>query len=323
VVLPSGDVVTNHHVFKTGFRHSVARGGKAVLATVKAGDPKKDLCILSAPGLSATPVRLGQASRLKVGEPVYAVGAPQGLELSLSEGIVSQLRGGQPPIIQTTVAISQGSSGGGLFNAEGELVGIMTFYVEGGQSLNFAVPVEWVSKMADSPKPGQTAKEFNPDDWVPVVPESGKKSKGGWADRADLFYKTQDWHGLLGHSRQWTQAEPDNDHAWFALSCAYEKLGRYSEAISACVEILRLIPHFPEIWAQIGNFNIKMGRWREAIEPYREALRLKPNLTNAWGGLAFAYAMSGNRAAALQAVKELRRYDPQMADKVFNIIMKL
>ena len=54
-----------------------------------------------------------------MGEPVYAVGAPQGLELSLSEGIVSQLRGGPPPLIQTTVAISQGSSGGGLFNAEG------------------------------------------------------------------------------------------------------------------------------------------------------------------------------------------------------------
>jgi hypothetical protein len=152
VVLPSGDIVTNYHVFKSGVRHAVVREGKAVPATVKAGDPKKDLCLLSAPGLAATPARLGQASRLKVGEPVYAVGAPQGLELSLSEGIVSQLRGGPPPIIQTTVAISKGSSGGGLFNAEGELVGITTFYVEGGQSLNFAVPVEWVievDRMAD------------------------------------------------------------------------------------------------------------------------------------------------------------------------------
>ena len=65
-----------------------------------------------------------------MGEPVYAVGAPQGLELSLSEGIVSQLRGGPPPLIQTTVAISEGSSGGGLFNAEAELVGITTFYLK-------------------------------------------------------------------------------------------------------------------------------------------------------------------------------------------------
>jgi S1-C subfamily serine protease len=84
-----------------------------------------------------------------VGDPVYAVGAPQGLELSLSEGIISQLRGGGPhPIIQTTVAISPGSSGGGLFNAKGELVGITTFYLKDGQSLNFALPVEWIGEIA-------------------------------------------------------------------------------------------------------------------------------------------------------------------------------
>ncbi len=119
VMLPSGDVITNYHVVKAGVRYTVGQGKQAVPATLKAGDPDKDLCLLTAPGLTAKPARLGRAARLKVGEPVYAVGAPQGLELSLSEGIVSQLRGGPTPLIQTTVAISRGSSGGGLFNAEG------------------------------------------------------------------------------------------------------------------------------------------------------------------------------------------------------------
>ena len=146
VMLPSGDVITNYHVVKAGVRYTVGRGKQGMPATLKAGDPDKDLCLLTAPGLAAKPARLGKAARLKVGEPVYAVGAPQGLELSLSEGIVSQLRGGPPPIIQTTVAISQGSSGGGLFNAEGELVGITTFYLKDGQSLNFALPVEWIGR---------------------------------------------------------------------------------------------------------------------------------------------------------------------------------
>ena len=136
-MLPSGDVITNYHVVKAGARYTVGRGKQGTPATVKAGDPDKDLCLLTASGLTAKPARLGRAARLKVGEPVYAVGAPQGLELSLSEGIVSQLRGGPPPIIQTTVAISGGSSGGGLFNAEAELVGITTFYLKDGQSLNF------------------------------------------------------------------------------------------------------------------------------------------------------------------------------------------
>ena len=148
VVLPSGDIITNFHVVKAGVRYTVGRGKHTVPATLKAGDPDKDLCLLTAPGLVAEPARLGKAARLKVGDAVYAVGAPQGLELSLSEGIISQLRGGPPPIIQTTVAISPGSSGGGLFNAEGELVGITTFGLKGGQSLNFAVPVEWVGEVA-------------------------------------------------------------------------------------------------------------------------------------------------------------------------------
>ncbi len=158
VMLPTGDIISNYHVVKAGVRYMVGRGKQGVFATLIAGDPDKDLCLLTAPELKAKPARLGQAAKLKVGEPVYAVGAPQGLELSLSEGIVSQLRGGDPPIIQTTVAISPGSSGGGLFNAEGELVGITTFYLKGGQSLNFAVPVEWIALVAmgktkEGPKP--------------------------------------------------------------------------------------------------------------------------------------------------------------------------
>jgi len=148
VMLPSGDIITNYHVIKAGSRYMVSKGAKAITATLKSGDPDKDFCLLTAPGLTAKPVRLGKAAKLKVGAPVYAVGAPQGLELSLSEGIVSQLRGGPPPIIQTTVAVSPGSSGSGLFNGDGELVGITTFYLKEGQSLNFALPVEWITEVA-------------------------------------------------------------------------------------------------------------------------------------------------------------------------------
>ena len=88
-----------------------------------------------------------------IGEEVYAIGAPQGLDLSLSRGIISQLRGNygkqSAPIIQTDAAISPGSSGGGLFNENGELLGITTFKFSGGASegLSFALPVEWVKEL--------------------------------------------------------------------------------------------------------------------------------------------------------------------------------
>ena len=151
VLLPSGKIATNCHVVEGGASYQVGRGKQLVGATLYAEDGDKDICLLDAKGITGKPAQLGKAASLKVGDPVYAVGAPKGLELSLSDGIVSQLRGGPPPFIQTTAAISPGSSGGGLFDGEGRLVGLTTLYIEGGQSLNFAMPVEWIGEV----KPGR------------------------------------------------------------------------------------------------------------------------------------------------------------------------
>ena len=86
-------------------------------------------------------------SDLEVGEPLYTLGSPSGLELSLSNGVLSGLRehDGQR-LVQTTTPISPGSSGGGLFDARGNLVGITALVLVGkdriNQALNFAVPAE-------------------------------------------------------------------------------------------------------------------------------------------------------------------------------------
>ena len=153
VLLPSGKIATNCHVVEGGASYQVGRGKQLVPATLYAEDGDKDICLLDAKGITGKPAQLGKAAGLKVGDPVYAVGAPQGLELSLSDGIVAQLRGGPPPLIQTTAAISPGSSGGGLFDGEGRLVGLTTLYMEGGQSLNFAMPVEWIGEVKPGRKP--------------------------------------------------------------------------------------------------------------------------------------------------------------------------
>jgi Flp pilus assembly protein TadD len=319
VVLPSGNIVTNYHVVKDGTRLAVGQRGRAVPASLQASNPKKDLALLLAPGLRATPARLGQASQLKVGEKVYAVGAPEGLELSLSEGIVSQLRGGPPPMIQTTVAISPGSSGGGLFNAQGELVGITTFYLREGQSLNFALPVEWIRTGAPSPTTGRGG---SVGEKGPIVPVPGKRVERVWYDRAVTLENARNWQGLLAHCRQWTKAEPGNYRAWCYLGLAYSNLRQPSEALRAFRECLRLKPDSFRALHDIGVANLNLSRYQEAIKALKEALRLKPDYTDAWQSLARAYALSGNRTAALEAVNELRRYDPQRADKLYQMIIK-
>jgi hypothetical protein len=337
VLLPSGKIGTNCHVVENGARFQVGGGKQFVPATLWGSDEDKDICLLEAKGLTAKPAQLGQAMRLKVGEPVYAVGAPRGLELSLSDGIVSQLRGGPPPFIQTTAAISPGSSGGGLFDAEGRLVGFTTLYIEGGQSLNFAMPVEWAGEI----QPGKKAAQG--------------RSEADWIKRAIAFQEAQNWTGMRDWCQRWTQVQPGNAAAWFVLGGAYFGLQRYTDAIDALRQAVRINPENGYAWGLLGNVyglsqrytealdafhqamridpamkHIWFGlggayyglqRYTEAIDPLREAVRIDPEDDSAWTLLAISYEKSGNRTAALEAVTQLRRVDPAQADKLLNTMV--
>lgn len=149
VVTGVGQVITNCHVAKRGKTRKVRQSGKVFTATMQYSDPSRDLCQLSVPDLQAPPVVLSTARGLRVGQRVYAVGAPEGFDLTLSEGLVSRLRAHESlGYIQTSAAISLGSSGGGLFDDKGQLIGITTFYHREGQSLNFSLPVDWISELS-------------------------------------------------------------------------------------------------------------------------------------------------------------------------------
>lgn len=117
-------------------------------ASVVRADPATDRCIITAAGQSFVPVAgVRNYDSLEVGELLYTLGAPVGLELTLASGILSGLRQEDGrPFVQTTAPISPGSSGGGLFDARGNLVGATTLVLAGrerlNQALNFAIPAD-------------------------------------------------------------------------------------------------------------------------------------------------------------------------------------
>ncbi len=148
VVIGPQRVITNCHVIERAVSVRVKSGAAEFTATSGTSDTYLDLCILQVDGLPASEVKRGSAKNLQVGQTVYAIGAPQGLDRTLSQGLISALR--ETPegtVIQTSAAISPGSSGGGLFDVEGRLIGITTFQTKAGQNLNFAVPVDWLDNM--------------------------------------------------------------------------------------------------------------------------------------------------------------------------------
>lgn len=145
VVIGEGLVITNCHVARTGPRIVVKHGSDQYDARIDRIDDEFDLCRLAVFGLRAPAVSIGRSADLKVGQKVFAIGSPQGLDLTLSDGLVSALRTtNDVNVIQTSAPVSQGSSGGGLFTESGELVGIVTFQMKSGQNLNFAVAAEHI-----------------------------------------------------------------------------------------------------------------------------------------------------------------------------------
>lgn len=150
VVVAPGLVVTNRHVVQGAASVRLQQAGRTRTAHVLERHATHDLALLRAP-LKAPPASIRASKELAVGERVFAIGAPQGLELSISDGLVAQLRPEAGSVrIQTTAAISPGSSGGGLFDERGALVGITSYSALRGQNLNFALPTEWFEPLLRS-----------------------------------------------------------------------------------------------------------------------------------------------------------------------------
>ena len=148
VVIDKETIITACHVAEGGAKLEVKLGEVILPANLQLADEALDLCRLNVPGLRAPAVAIGSVTSLHPGQTVYAIGAPAGLELTISQGIVSALRKvDEGTVIQTSTPISPGSSGGGLFDISGHLVGITTFQHRYGQNLNFALPADWVSQM--------------------------------------------------------------------------------------------------------------------------------------------------------------------------------
>lgn len=158
VVIGPGRMVTNCHVLAKAKGILVQRENVSYEAKLEHADTERDLCIVTIRNFQSPAVAIRTLADVKIGERVYAIGNPAGLSQTLSDGLVSGLRGpdGDTLYIQTTAPISPGSSGGGLFDTEGRLIGITTLIVSDrqrlAQNLNLAMPAEWIAEVPERSK---------------------------------------------------------------------------------------------------------------------------------------------------------------------------
>jgi S1-C subfamily serine protease len=176
IATPSGAVITNLHVVRGAARVRVKLPGGDVYQTsdLVDFDADKDIAILKIKGFRLPTVRLGDSDRAEVGEPVVVISSPEGLINSLTTGVISGVRRLETHrVFQITAPISQGSSGGAVFDSAGTVIGITTYILRSGQNINFALPVNYARGMiADEPKmtlaslpqPAPTAAAVNSDE---------------------------------------------------------------------------------------------------------------------------------------------------------------
>ncbi|HWI81033.1 DegQ family serine endoprotease [Ramlibacter sp.] len=158
IVSPDGVILTNAHVVQDASEVTVKlTDRREYRAKVLGADPKTDVAVLKIQASQLPVVKLGNSRELRPGEWVLAIGSPFGFENTVTAGVVSAKGRSLPddsavPFIQTDVAVNPGNSGGPLFNARGEVVGINSqIYSRSGgyQGVSFAIPIDLATHVKD------------------------------------------------------------------------------------------------------------------------------------------------------------------------------
>jgi len=146
-----GEIASNLHVVKgasRGYAKVVGQMTKYDIEGITGVDPDRDLVLLKSSATRTMSMLIGNSDVVEVGEPVYVVGNPLGLEGTFSQGIVSSIRQvGSDKLLQITAPISPGSSGGPVLNSRGEVIGVSVATFRGGQNLNFAIPSNYIKAL--------------------------------------------------------------------------------------------------------------------------------------------------------------------------------
>lgn len=155
LAIEPGQVVTTCHGLPAGSKLVVKVGAQMHPADLNITDEELDLCRLSVAGFTTPPLKLAREDA-KAGDKIFAVGVDAKGELAAVEGTVSQVRAtARGKVLEVSMPIAAGASGGGIFDQQGQLVGIATAPHAFGAGLNIALPVSWVTEMRSRTTPSK------------------------------------------------------------------------------------------------------------------------------------------------------------------------
>ena len=272
-------IVTNCHVTRDAAEIRVSAAGQLLQVTGQRADGTHDVCFLHVPGWQGKAVKFGNGDDLRIGDPVAAIGFTGGTGKSLHMGRIRALHAVEGArIIQSDAAFTSGASGGGLFDRDGSLVGLLTFRSRLSNNGFFALPVAWIRERL----PGD-------DEWTDIGP----------LHDASAFWQRD------------TVTQP-----FFMRAATLNAERRWTELIELTAAWVKAAPDDAEPFRVRGDAFQALDRGESAVDAFSEALRLEPDNPLCWYGLAVAYASIGNAAASEQAQSVTAKLDSELGSSL-------
>jgi len=292
VVVGTGLVATNAHVTAGALSVSVSSGSQTWLVQSRKDDLHRDLSVLVVPSL-ALPVAPFAPAMPAVGQLVTAIGFPSGRGPEVCTGKITGLwayLGAK--VIQSDALTAPGSSGGGLFDAGGRLLGLTTFIFANSASIHFSVPVNWIRDLLDDTEARAADVAIVTDLQMP-----------GFINTLASYPVNQPaWDAF---TREWVQSSPGDPDAWFAYANSLEPSREpdcIQDRIAAYTRSLTIRNDSPKVWNNLGASLGLLNRFHESEAAFHRALALNPRYSMAWlnlGALLLEVRRAGEAAESL------------------------
>ncbi len=265
------------------------QGTRAYSAKTLHKDSARNLCILKVANSSEGVKLLDNYPA--VGSRVYAISNALGLGISISEGVVSGIREANgDTFIQYTAPIAPGSEGGGLFDEDGRLVGVINYRQRDGQNVNFAKPARWLREIEQR--------------------ATATDSSESWRKKADYLAKEGKWREMADLAAQWSEALPDNLDARYCLAFAQKQLKEWAAAEKSYRELFKRDPTNSMSGIGLTGVLFDQAKHQEALDAARATLAYQRENANVWVLIAYAEEALGHTTEAKSAMEKAVLFEP-------------
>ena len=280
VVVAPGKVATACHVLRGGQQVAVLHAGmrrNALTRSTPSAD--HDVCVLQVPQLEARPADVRPTVSLAIGEEVGAIGFSAGAGVHYARGAVARLHHFQDSVVvQGSAAFTSGASGGGLFDADKRLVGILMFRLRGTGPQYFSVPISWfAADLADEAAKEDAGADLPDEPFWNRAPD-----RLPYFMRANMLMSEERWDDLVDLLGRWRVDEPASAEPAFLL----------------------------------GEVDSRQERNAQAVVEYEEAVERDPDHALAWSGLVRACMRTGDLNHARYAYGRLSALSAALSGRI-------